>query len=183
MRIFAPDVVAAKSRFWYFMALHKKLKKSVGEIVACSQVMKLLISGIIKWFIFSWRLRVCGRRREWGHIPCREKHPANLFTAKASQSSIKQNRISIESIEHNRISIESKNWGNIRLRLDCVRQLNFNRLIAFDLVRLVRSSNVRLDIWIKLTSSLKRSMNKTPWEIKAQIPCPYKSSSLPLHDG
>ena len=38
MRIFAPDVVSAKSRFWYFMALHKKLKKTVGEIVACSRV-------------------------------------------------------------------------------------------------------------------------------------------------
>lgn len=38
MRIFAPDVVSAKSRFWYFMALHKKLKKTVGEIVACSQI-------------------------------------------------------------------------------------------------------------------------------------------------
>merc|ERR1712126_510832 len=35
MRIFAPDVVAAKSRFWYYM---KKLKKSVGEIVSCEQV-------------------------------------------------------------------------------------------------------------------------------------------------
>merc|ERR1712165_369827 len=32
MRIFAPDVVAAKSRFWYYM------KKSVGEIVSCEQV-------------------------------------------------------------------------------------------------------------------------------------------------
>merc|ERR1712013_345071 len=35
MRIFASDVVAAKSRFWYYM---KKLKKSVGEIVSCEQV-------------------------------------------------------------------------------------------------------------------------------------------------
>merc|ERR1712025_241064 len=38
MRIFAPDVVAAKSRFWYYMKKLKKLKKSVGEIIFCSQV-------------------------------------------------------------------------------------------------------------------------------------------------
>ena len=38
MRIFAPDVVAAKSRFWYYMKKLKKLKKSVGEIVSCEQV-------------------------------------------------------------------------------------------------------------------------------------------------
>merc|ERR1719187_2492301 len=38
MRIFAPDVVAAKSRFWYYMKKLKKLKKSVGEIVMCSEV-------------------------------------------------------------------------------------------------------------------------------------------------
>ena len=34
--------------------------------------------------------------------------------------SIKRNQISIEPIEHNWISIESKNWGNIRLRFDCI---------------------------------------------------------------
>merc|ERR1711890_155053 len=37
-RIFAPDVVAAKSRFWYYMKKLKKLKKSVGEIVQCSEI-------------------------------------------------------------------------------------------------------------------------------------------------
>merc|ERR1739841_156329 len=38
MRIFAPGVVAAKSRFWYYMRKLKKLKKSVGEIVQCSEI-------------------------------------------------------------------------------------------------------------------------------------------------
>ena len=33
MRIFAPDKPSAKSRFWYFAALLKKMKKSLGEIV------------------------------------------------------------------------------------------------------------------------------------------------------
>merc|ERR1712042_21338 len=38
MRIFAPDVVTAKSRFWYFLSKLKKMKKASGEIVSVEQV-------------------------------------------------------------------------------------------------------------------------------------------------
>ena len=38
MRIFAPNVVVAKSRFWYFLMKLKKVKKSNGEIVTINQV-------------------------------------------------------------------------------------------------------------------------------------------------
>jgi large subunit ribosomal protein L18Ae len=38
MRIFAPDAVVAKSRFWYFVGQHRKLKSSTGEIVSLKQV-------------------------------------------------------------------------------------------------------------------------------------------------
>ena len=38
MRIFAPNVVAAKSKFWYYASLLKKVKKANGEIVSCSEV-------------------------------------------------------------------------------------------------------------------------------------------------
>uniref|UniRef100_A0A4D5R8V2 60S ribosomal protein L18a n=1 Tax=Scolopendra viridis TaxID=118503 RepID=A0A4D5R8V2_SCOVI len=38
MRIFAPDNIVAKSRFWYFARLLKKLKKTNGEIVCCQEV-------------------------------------------------------------------------------------------------------------------------------------------------
>lgn len=34
MRIFAPNDVVAKSRFWYFLRQLKKVKKANGEIVA-----------------------------------------------------------------------------------------------------------------------------------------------------
>lgn len=34
MRIFAPDPIVAKSRFWYFLRQLKKFKKSTGEIVS-----------------------------------------------------------------------------------------------------------------------------------------------------
>lgn len=38
MRIFAPNEVVAKSRFWYFLAKLRKIKKANGEIVSLNQV-------------------------------------------------------------------------------------------------------------------------------------------------
>lgn len=38
MRVFAPDQVIAKSRFWYYLRRLNKVKKSHGEILACSEV-------------------------------------------------------------------------------------------------------------------------------------------------
>ncbi|KAF7257274.1 hypothetical protein EG68_05614 [Paragonimus skrjabini miyazakii] len=38
MRIFAPNSVVAKSRFWYFIRQLKKMKKGSGEILACDRI-------------------------------------------------------------------------------------------------------------------------------------------------
>ena len=38
VRVFAPNTVVAKSRFWYFMAQLRKLKKANGEIVSLNVV-------------------------------------------------------------------------------------------------------------------------------------------------
>ncbi|ODV92426.1 hypothetical protein CANCADRAFT_86731 [Tortispora caseinolytica NRRL Y-17796] len=38
MRIFAPNTVVAKSRFWYFLGRLKKVKKSAGELVSFNEV-------------------------------------------------------------------------------------------------------------------------------------------------
>jgi len=38
MRIFAPNDVIAKSRFWYFLAKLRKVKKANGEIVTMNVV-------------------------------------------------------------------------------------------------------------------------------------------------
>lgn len=38
MRIFAPNTVVAKSRFWYFLSKLKKVKKTNGEIVSLNVV-------------------------------------------------------------------------------------------------------------------------------------------------
>ncbi|KAI7898689.1 60S ribosomal protein L18ae [Cokeromyces recurvatus] len=38
MRIFAPNVVVAKSRFWYFLKKLRKVKKAAGEIVSVNVI-------------------------------------------------------------------------------------------------------------------------------------------------
>ncbi|KAJ5763605.1 60S ribosomal protein L20-B [Penicillium manginii] len=38
MRVFAPNTVVAKSRFWYFMSQLRKLKKANGEIVSLNVI-------------------------------------------------------------------------------------------------------------------------------------------------
>uniref|UniRef100_A0A1L8DS66 60S ribosomal protein L18a n=1 Tax=Nyssomyia neivai TaxID=330878 RepID=A0A1L8DS66_9DIPT len=38
MRIFAPDYIIAKSRFWYFLRQLKKFKKTTGEIVSLKEI-------------------------------------------------------------------------------------------------------------------------------------------------
>ncbi|KAI9139274.1 ribosomal L18ae/LX protein domain-containing protein [Paraphysoderma sedebokerense] len=38
MRIFAPNVVVARSRFWYFLTKLRKVKKANGEIVSVNEV-------------------------------------------------------------------------------------------------------------------------------------------------
>ncbi len=40
MRIFAPNTVVAKSRFWYFLMKLRKVKKANGEIVSLNVVRK-----------------------------------------------------------------------------------------------------------------------------------------------
>lgn len=34
VRLFAPDTIAAKSRFWYFVSYYKKVNKTAGEIIS-----------------------------------------------------------------------------------------------------------------------------------------------------
>ncbi|KAI5810319.1 ribosomal L18ae protein family [Pyronema omphalodes] len=38
MRLFAPNTVVAKSRFWYFLKKLRKVKKSAGEIVSLNEI-------------------------------------------------------------------------------------------------------------------------------------------------
>ena len=38
MRLFAPDEVAAKSKYWYYLKKLRKIKKTNGEVVECKRV-------------------------------------------------------------------------------------------------------------------------------------------------
>ncbi|KAI8899065.1 ribosomal L18ae/LX protein domain-containing protein [Globomyces pollinis-pini] len=38
MRLFAPNEVVAKSRFWYFLKQNSKVKKASGEVVSVNQI-------------------------------------------------------------------------------------------------------------------------------------------------
>ena len=46
MRIFAPNDVIAKSRFWYFLAKLRKIKKANGEIVSLNKVCEVVTSSV-----------------------------------------------------------------------------------------------------------------------------------------
>jgi hypothetical protein len=39
MRLFAPDTVVAKSKFWYYLRKLNKVKRAHGEILACTEVL------------------------------------------------------------------------------------------------------------------------------------------------
>merc|ERR1711879_1090906 len=38
MRIFSPNEVVAKSRFWYFLSKYHKMKKTTGEILTVNEI-------------------------------------------------------------------------------------------------------------------------------------------------
>lgn len=68
MRIFAPDEVCAKSRFWYFTSKLKKLKKAAGEIVSCTQVYDkspLKIKNVGIWLRYDSRSGTHNMYREY----------------------------------------------------------------------------------------------------------------------
>lgn len=46
MRIFAPNEVVAKSRFWYFLRKLKRVKKANGEILAVNEIHERVISTV-----------------------------------------------------------------------------------------------------------------------------------------
>ncbi|RIA84545.1 60S ribosomal protein L20A [Glomus cerebriforme] len=58
MRLFAPNEVVAKSRFWYFLKKLKKVKKAAGEIVSINEIFEkrpLLIKNFGIWLRYDSR--------------------------------------------------------------------------------------------------------------------------------
>ncbi|XP_014664421.1 PREDICTED: 60S ribosomal protein L18a-like [Priapulus caudatus] len=68
MRIFAPNHVVAKSRFWYFGQLLRKMKKTRGEILLCKQVLEkkpLKIKNFGIWLRYDSRSGTHNMYREY----------------------------------------------------------------------------------------------------------------------
>ena len=60
MRIFAPDQVVAKSRFWYFLRQLRKFKKTTGEIVSVEEIKEkkpLKIKNFGIWLRYRFSLK------------------------------------------------------------------------------------------------------------------------------
>ena len=53
MRIFACDKPQAKSRFWYYASMLRKVKKTQGEILCCSQVVLIVDALVMCCLIIS----------------------------------------------------------------------------------------------------------------------------------
>lgn len=62
MRIFAPNEVVAKSRFWYFLRKLRKVKKATGEVVAVN-VVRPLPSALVFFRCANSLLRALDRSR------------------------------------------------------------------------------------------------------------------------
>merc|ERR1711887_22587 len=57
-RLFAPDPIAAKSRFWYFVSYYKKVNKTAGEIVSVKKVAEkspTLVKNVGIWLRYDSR--------------------------------------------------------------------------------------------------------------------------------
>ncbi|XP_045603976.1 large ribosomal subunit protein eL20 [Procambarus clarkii] len=68
MRIFAPDRVTAKSRFWYFLSKLKKMKKASGEIVSINLVVERkpqVVKNIGIWLRYDSRSGTHNMYREY----------------------------------------------------------------------------------------------------------------------
>merc|ERR1712140_130486 len=82
MRIFAPDKVVAKSRFWYFLRQLRKFKKTTGEIVSVEEVcerkpMKVKNFGI--WLRYNSRSGTHNMYREYRDMGARHRARAHAI--------------------------------------------------------------------------------------------------------
>merc|ERR1712137_1011466 len=68
MRIFAPDMIVAKSRFWYFLRQLRKFKKTTGEIVSVEEIKErkpMQIKNFRIWLRYDSRSGTHGMYREY----------------------------------------------------------------------------------------------------------------------
>merc|ERR1739844_81117 len=80
MRIFAPDHVVAKSRFWYFLRQLRKFKKTTGEIVSCQLVKErfpLKVKNFGIWLRYNSRSGTHNMYRDYRDMGARHRARAH----------------------------------------------------------------------------------------------------------
>ncbi|XP_003383990.1 PREDICTED: 60S ribosomal protein L18a-like [Amphimedon queenslandica] len=140
MRIFAPDSVAAKSRFWYFLKMLKKIKKANGEIVYCGKVPDrhpTVIKNVGIWLRYDSRSGTHNMYREYrdltiaGAVTLCYRDMAARHRARASSIQI----IKVEAIPANKCRRPHvKQFHNSKIRFPLphrVRSGHFKKLFAY----------------------------------------------------
>merc|ERR1711953_152014 len=78
VRLFAPDPIAAKSRFWYFVSYYKKVNKTAGEIVSVKKIQEkspTVVKNFGVWLRYDSRSGSHNMYREY-----RSTHTADAVT-------------------------------------------------------------------------------------------------------
>ena len=81
MRIFAPDAIVAKSRFWYFLRQLRKFKKTTGEIVSVEEIKErkpLQIKNFGIWLRYDSRSGTHNMYREYRCVVELETNPREI---------------------------------------------------------------------------------------------------------
>eukprot|EP00008_Paramoeba_atlantica_P001048 CAMPEP_0201503150 /NCGR_PEP_ID=MMETSP0151_2-20130828/84509_1 /ASSEMBLY_ACC=CAM_ASM_000257 /TAXON_ID=200890 /ORGANISM="Paramoeba atlantica, Strain 621/1 / CCAP 1560/9" /LENGTH=175 /DNA_ID=CAMNT_0047896787 /DNA_START=469 /DNA_END=996 /DNA_ORIENTATION=- len=68
MRLFAPDDVRARSRFWYFLGRVERLKKTNGEVLACNQIFEKKpekVKNFVVWLTYQSRSGIHNCAKEY----------------------------------------------------------------------------------------------------------------------
>merc|ERR1711872_95651 len=108
MRIFAPDKVVAKSRFWYFLRQLRKFKKTTGEIVSCEEVKEknpLKIKNFGIWLRYNSRSGTHNMYREYRDMTvngaitqCYREWEPGIGPALTPSRSFGASRLQLESV-------------------------------------------------------------------------------------
>merc|ERR1712018_921532 len=131
VRLFAPDPIAAKSRFWYFVSYYKKVDKTAGEIVSVKKVAEkspTVVKNVGIWLRYDSRSGSHNMYREY-----RSTHIADAVT-QAYRDMGARHRARPRSIQILRVEpIEAKNCKRTH-----ITQLH-NSQIRFPLPRKIMS--------------------------------------------
>merc|ERR1712198_147082 len=88
-RLFAPNHIAAKSRFWYFISYYKKVRKSAGEILEC-KIVPEKSPGVVKnfgiWLRYDSRSGTHNMYREYRDMGARHRaRPGSIQIMKVAE--------------------------------------------------------------------------------------------------